>query len=259
MKLVDLHVHTPASSCYQCKGDLTIEEHYLNVLDVYRKKNINLIAITDHNTLKGYRKLIEIKNQLEENLKNNESDEESKKRLKLYESVKLIPGVEFTAYPHIHILILFGPNVDLNKVEAFLERAGYDDDYKKGRDLDNILKLDVEGILKKGKELGGLTIAAHIDRETGLLTWLEDEGVEDKSIFNSKYLDGVHVLKQETVSKLKDGILKDKESIFFINASDFHNEISDMEKRATFIEIEENDYNSLEMGLKERKIKLQWD
>lgn len=270
MVLVDLHVHTPASSCYQCKGDLTLEGHYLNVLRQYKKRNIKLIAITDHNTLKGYKKLMEIKSELENRLmllNNSDNIDEKeleiiKEDLSLFEDVSIIPGVEFTAYPHIHILLLFDKESDLSRVDRFLEGCGYDTDDKQGRDLDNTRELDVLGILTEGRELGAITIAAHIDRETGLLTWLEDSNIKDRSIFNSNQLMGVHVLKEESVTYLKNEVLDNtrKDKLTFVNASDFHNEIDDMEKRATFMDIETLDYEGLKKVFlnSEEKIKLQW-
>lgn len=56
---VDLHVHTPASKCY--KG-MTNDEEYINIIQNYFKKGIRVIAITDHNTVKGYKELCRIKN-----------------------------------------------------------------------------------------------------------------------------------------------------------------------------------------------------
>ncbi|MGL5152180.1 MAG: PHP domain-containing protein [Clostridium sp.] len=267
MVLVDLHVHTPASSCYQCKGNLNEEGHYLNILREYKKRNIKLIAITDHNTLKGYKKLMEIKRDLEErinslDIKNDEHREEILRvteDLELFKDVNIVPGVEFTAYPHIHILMLFNKNDELSKVDEFLFNHGYDTEDKQGRDLDNTKNLDVLGTLKLGRKLGAITIAAHIDRETGLLTWLQQSNVEDRSIFNSKELMGVHVLKEETVNYLKNKILDRK--LTFIKASDFHNEIDDMEKRSTLMELDTLDYEGLlkifsSNGL---EIKLEWN
>lgn len=272
MLLVDLHVHTPASSCYQCKGDLTLEGHYLNVLRVYKEKNIKLIAVTDHNTLKGYKKLMSIKNELENKVEllkgsNNIDDNELKKYeedLALFDEVNIIPGVEFTAYPHIHILLLFNKDSDLSRVDNFLNNCGYDTDYKQGRDLDNTRELDVRGILKEGREIGAITIAAHIDRETGILTYLQDEKIEDRSIFNCDDLMGVHVLKAETVSYLENEILNSnlrKQKLTFIKASDFHNEINDMEKRATLMELDSLNYEGLKNAFKNNneKIKLNWN
>ena len=55
---VDLHVHTPASSCYT--GDKS-ENGYWEILRSAIKNNVKLIAITDHNTLAGYEKLVELR------------------------------------------------------------------------------------------------------------------------------------------------------------------------------------------------------
>lgn len=56
---VDLHIHTPASKDFVYKP-LSIEDAYINILDNAIENNIEIIAITDHNTFKGYRKIKEI-------------------------------------------------------------------------------------------------------------------------------------------------------------------------------------------------------
>lgn len=264
MDLIDLHVHTPASSCYQCKGDLTLEGHYLNVLSEYAKRNIKMIAITDHNTLKGYKKLISIKEDLQQKLKaaNDEEKQDLQQKLDLYEKVHIIPGIEFTAYPHIHILMLFDENEDFNKIDEFLLKCGYDEE-KQGRDLDNILNIDVVGIIEECRKLNGITIAAHIDRETGLLYWLEEENIEDREIFNNEGLTGVHILKEETKKYLEENVINENrnDKFIYINASDFHNEMDDMEKRATFMNIKEYSFKGLKEVFENAKenIKLQWE
>ena len=51
---IDLHLHTPASSDYQETG--------VTMLDVLRRaeaRGLSAIAITDHNTVAGYRRMSE--------------------------------------------------------------------------------------------------------------------------------------------------------------------------------------------------------
>ena len=55
---VDLHVHTPASKCYN--GDKS-ENGYWEIIRSAVNNNVRMIAITDHNTLSGYEKLIELR------------------------------------------------------------------------------------------------------------------------------------------------------------------------------------------------------
>ncbi len=50
---VDLHIHTPASSDYQEKN-----VEFLDILKQADAKGVSVIAITDHNTVAGYRKLM---------------------------------------------------------------------------------------------------------------------------------------------------------------------------------------------------------
>lgn len=57
----DLHVHTPASKCYE--GDKNDIE-YIQIIRKFYSKGIRIIAITDHNTIKGYKELIRIKQSL---------------------------------------------------------------------------------------------------------------------------------------------------------------------------------------------------
>ena len=52
--LVDLHLHTPASSDYLQTG-----VSYLDILQAAEAKGVDIIAFTDHNTIAGYREMEE--------------------------------------------------------------------------------------------------------------------------------------------------------------------------------------------------------
>lgn len=58
---VDLHIHTPASICYKGKKD---DEEYLRILRTAKKKDLRVIAITDHNSILGYNSLLRLKTKL---------------------------------------------------------------------------------------------------------------------------------------------------------------------------------------------------
>jgi predicted metal-dependent phosphoesterase TrpH len=51
---IDLHIHSPASSDYQQPGISILE-----MLQQAEARNLTAIAITDHNTVAGYRKFME--------------------------------------------------------------------------------------------------------------------------------------------------------------------------------------------------------
>ena len=58
---IDLHIHTPSSSCYKGKKD---DEEYLKILETAKKNDLLVIAITDHNSIEGYKKFLCIKEAL---------------------------------------------------------------------------------------------------------------------------------------------------------------------------------------------------
>jgi len=58
---IDLHIHTPASKCYKGNKD---NSEFLNILRKAKNEELKIIAITDHNSIQGYKKLIELKTAL---------------------------------------------------------------------------------------------------------------------------------------------------------------------------------------------------
>ncbi len=110
----DLHIHTTCSD-----GRLTPEE----AVQVAKDKNLASLAITDHDTCKGYFKAIDKANELD---------------------IELIPGVEITSVlgeKEVHILAYyFDP--DTNYLEEFLKEQ------KKAR------KDRIKGIIKTVKKSG---------------------------------------------------------------------------------------------------------
>lgn len=57
----DFHIHTPSSKDYKGQNN---EEEYLGILRQAIVRDLKIIAITDHNSVEGYRHLIEIKESL---------------------------------------------------------------------------------------------------------------------------------------------------------------------------------------------------
>ncbi len=74
---VDLHLHTPASVDYQ--------EHNVSYLDIVRQaesKKLDIIAFTDHNTMAGYRTMMDEIHQLEMLEERGRLREEEKQQIK---------------------------------------------------------------------------------------------------------------------------------------------------------------------------------
>ena len=92
----DLHLHTSASIDFQ-----EPEVSYLDILTVAERRGLDIIAFTDHNTVAGYRQMVEEIQQLEllEQLGRlrNEEEKTLKEYRRLLKQVLVLPGFEFTA------------------------------------------------------------------------------------------------------------------------------------------------------------------
>ncbi|MBI3740573.1 MAG: PHP domain-containing protein, partial [Chloroflexi bacterium] len=116
---MDLHLHTPASADYK---QLTVT--YLDFLKRAEEKNLDLIAFTDHNTVKGYARFLEEIENLEllERLKRLRGDESDRllEYRRLREKIVILPGFEFTATLGFHVLGIFPPGKSVRELELLL-------------------------------------------------------------------------------------------------------------------------------------------
>jgi PHP family Zn ribbon phosphoesterase len=115
----DLHLHTSASGDYQQPG--------VTMLDVLKRaeaRGLDIIAITDHNTVAGSRRMQEEIQQLEllERLKRLHPDEQARltEYRRLLGKILVLPGFEFTATFGFHILAIFPPDKPLRELEHLL-------------------------------------------------------------------------------------------------------------------------------------------
>ncbi len=103
---VDLHVHTPFSADYQ-----DLNATYLQILQTAATRGLDMIALTDHNTVGGItamRREIEDLTLLEEldRLTPEEAQILAEYR-RLLNGMLVLPGIEFTAAYGFHVLGVF--------------------------------------------------------------------------------------------------------------------------------------------------------
>jgi hypothetical protein len=164
---MDLHLHTPASVDYQEPGVT-----YLDILKQAETRGIDIIALTDHNTIAGFRQLRENIEQLEFLEKSNRLTREEKIELneyrRLMEKILVLPGFEFTATFGFHILGIFPETKPLREIEHILlnlnipaEQLDYGSDTVGAT-------TDVIGAYKAIADGGGLAIAAHANSTHGV-------------------------------------------------------------------------------------------
>jgi len=115
-RTIDLHIHTPASGDYQ-EPEVT----YLQILQRAEARGLDIIAITDHNTVAGYRQMQDEIRQLKflEELGRLLPEEQARldEYRRLFDKLLVLPGFEFTATFGFHILGIFPPDKPVREIE----------------------------------------------------------------------------------------------------------------------------------------------
>jgi 3',5'-nucleoside bisphosphate phosphatase len=152
----DLHIHTCLSPCAE------LEMSPMKIVEEAVRKNIDIIAITDHNSA--------------ENMKGVKDAAENR-------PLRIFYGMEITTREEVHVLGYFPSLQDLNKFQkiiySYLENTdnpqicdeqvwanGKDEVLGFcGKNLFSAVSLSIEKIVAEIHGCRGLAIAAHIDRE----------------------------------------------------------------------------------------------
>lgn len=156
MLRADLHIHTVLSPC----GDLEMSP--LSILETARKKNLNIIGITDHNSTRQS-KIIR----------------DAGKNFGIF----VLTGAEVTTQEEAHCLAFFADDIRLDRFQKYLdihlpdfpnnpEKFGYqvvvdlEDQilYEEKKLLISALDQSIEEVEKYVHSLDGIFIPAHIDK-----------------------------------------------------------------------------------------------
>lgn len=164
---VDLHLHTPASSDYQ-----QMEVTFLEILQRAETRGLEIIAITDHNTVAGYRRIEEEIEQLELLERLNRLLPEEQERLaeyrRLKEKILILPGFEFTATFGFHILAIFSPQKTSREIEHLLLDLRIPPDQLDAGSATVGATTDVLTAYRLIRQAGGIVIAAHANSSNGV-------------------------------------------------------------------------------------------
>ena len=124
---IDLHVHTPASADYQQSG-----VSILDILHRAEERGLDAIALTDHNSVRGYADLwreIEDLELLEYLGRQNPAEAERLAEFRrLLAKILVLPGFEFTAQFGFHILAIFPEGTTVRLMEHLLLLLGVPED-----------------------------------------------------------------------------------------------------------------------------------
>ncbi len=190
---MDLHLHTPASADYQ--------EPNTTYLDILRKaefRGIDMIAMTDHNSVAGYSHMMRDIEQLTylEGLGRAQPDE--LKRLveyrRLLEKILVLPGFEFTATFGFHILGIFAPSTPVRLIEHLLLSLNVPPHVLDEGNSEVGASADVLTAYETINTSGGICIAAHVNSSHGVAMRGFDFGGQTKIAYTQdRYLHALEV------------------------------------------------------------------
>lgn len=164
---VDLHLHTPASHDYEEPN-----VSYLDWMRAVAARGLEIVAITDHNTVAGIgaiRREVEWLTKLEAT---GRLTDEERKRLdewrELSNQVLVLPGFEFTATFGFHILGIFPPETSVRHLEHVLLDLSVPPEKLDDGSTETGASTDVLTAYRTIHEAGGLVIAAHANSTHGV-------------------------------------------------------------------------------------------
>jgi hypothetical protein len=164
---MDLHLHTSASGDF-----LQPEVGFLEFLQRAEARGLDIIAVTDHNTVAGYRRMQDEIQQLELLEKLNRLLPEEQRRLseyrRLFQKILVLPGFEFTATFGFHVLAIFPPEKPVREIEHLLLDLRIPPDQLDDGSATVGATSDVLTAYRVVAEAGGLVIAAHANSSNGV-------------------------------------------------------------------------------------------
>lgn len=219
----DFHIHSALSPCSD--DDMTPN----NIVNMSKIKELDVIAITDHNSCKNIEACMKVGNEI---------------------GLLVIPGMELQTKEEVHSVCLFKdlekaldfqeivykklPNLK-NKPSLFGNQIIYNEnDEEIGKEEIMLLSscdITLDEAYKKVKELGGVVIPSHVDKDAYSI--ISNLG------FIPDYLDikAVEYINYDKINKyIKLGMIKP--DLKLIKSSDAHN-LAAISERENYLEVDE--------------------
>ena len=164
---MDLHIHTPASADYQQR-----DVSFVQLLQRAEERGIDILAFTDHNSVRGYARMWREIEDLEllEALSRIQPDEARllNEYRRLLNRILLLPGFEFTATFGFHILAIFPEDTSIRKLEHTLLSLHIPDDKIDMGTSEVGATTDVLHAFELMHEAGAIVIGAHVNSTHGI-------------------------------------------------------------------------------------------
>ena len=223
----DFHTHTPASD-FQ---DTVTPESWLKA---FMDKDIDCVAITDHNS-GGW--IDHLKQKLLE-LKENQPN--------WYRPLYLFPGVEISVQGDVHILAIFGCNKDKSHIDQLLGAVGYSGTQGESN---AVTDKSITEVVDEITERGGIPIPAHADKKKGLFFQLQGptQGLTLERVLENT---NIYAIELRDNNYQKPQLYTDKKVQWTeVNGSDTHSFSEDRFGTFTWIKMDEPSIDGLELAL----------
>ena len=227
----DFHTHTPKSMDF---NDKTVTPE--SWLKAFMEKEIDCVAITDHNSGEWVDHLKQTLKELQEN------------KPQWFRPIYLFPGVEISANGNVHILAIFGCNKNKSDIDNLLDAVKYNG--TKG-DSDAVTTKSVTEVVNEIAERGGIPIPAHADDTRGLF---ELEGLTLRDILRNKNIHAMELCD----SNYQKPQLYTNENVEWteIKGSDTHNFSADNFGTFTWVKMDEPSIEGLKLALQDGDISV---
>ena len=250
---IDLHVHTPASS--EDYGGDANDDQYFSILRNAKARDIKIIALTDHNSIEGYITMTSLRERLlfeQQSLSAITDSQQAAQKLlqtqatlSLFEGILILPGIELTVRPGVHMLILFNPSLGLPPIEEFLAEAGYEPGDSSSTQR-AFAKWDVFTLLENSAAYDCIVLDPHTDSDKGI--WNELSGAYRVDCLRSEQLSGLcyksEVQRDKINTLLSTPQYKRPTPLPFLRFSDAHSP-TDVGTAFTFAKLEDLSFDSL--------------
>ncbi len=174
----DFHNHTPASSDFDTLEINTLEPR--DWLLAYMRKGIDCVAVTDHNT-SGWIEKLQVA------LRDMATEEPAPLG---YRPLVLFPGVEITTCDSLHILALFSPEENKSILDGLLVGKLFISNMGKPT-AELMVSESASTVIDRIHALNGLAIAAHVEKDNGLLQGYADPSGAFKPKQSGRLIDDV--------------------------------------------------------------------
>lgn len=227
----DLHIHTPVSSDYKEKNTTAHQ-----IVQSAIQKGLDLIAITDHNTVAMCYDVIKVA-----------------KKSKLV----VLPGVEISAQggkEGIHILALFDCETTKDRIVDMLSRIGITSE-KRGKQ-EALAEISAMEVFNEIQKAGGIAIAAHADQTKGIINDLR--GQQRLGIIQSKQLQGLEIVHPKTAQFFDGKDPNYKRRLPCIQSSDAHS-LSEIGQRTARLKMDKPCLEGIRQALADQESRIRFD